>query len=70
MVKNKMAKLEIRVETDDRIILNVVRDQLEEIWPFAFSSEITQNERNPRMDWFRLYLTLSLPIPKEDDRNE
>lgn len=67
MGNNKMAKLEIRIETDDRILLDVVRDQLEVIWPFAFSSEITQNERTPRLGWFRLYLNLSLPVPEEED---
>ena len=62
--KNRMAKLEIRVEASDELLLEMVQKELENLWPFAFSSEITQNKREPRVGWFRCYLNLSLPIPE------
>lgn len=64
---SKKANLEIRILSDNKRLLESVKDRLQEIWPFAFASNISQNERNPNMGWFRLYLNLSLPAPEEGE---
>ena len=65
---SKKGNLEIRVLSDNEKLLESVKDELQERWPFAFASEISQNERNPKLGWFRLYLNLSLPIPEEVEK--
>jgi len=64
---SRNARLEIRLQSDDEILLEIVKEQLEEIWPFAFSGEIAQNDRNPKLGWFRVYLNLSLPVSEQEE---
>ena len=64
---SRNAPLEIRVQSDNEKVLEFARQAIQGIWPLAFISEIAQNTHNPKLGWYRAYLTVSMPVPEEEE---
>ena len=65
-MSSKTAKLEVRLVSDSIELLNAISEELQELWPFSYPSEIQTVTNGKNSGHYRCYLRLSLPIPKED----
>jgi hypothetical protein len=66
MSNKTTAKLEVRLVSDSIDLLAAIREELQELWPFSYPSEIQTLKNGRNTGYYRAYLNLSLPIPKKE----